>query len=271
MKKILCVVDSSPSIHHHIQFVGSLALDVEAKIILTSAQASRKSSLVASSRSNQEHLDEWHDYLSGILHVHSKIEPTDISSDPFQKLNLLGKSHDLITMSLTLENGKMRAAGLNLHRMLNEIQHPVLVVPNSITHWEVKRLIYAFDFRNDSPERLAQLGNLADWFKVGIKFYTLQSGDLSLQEQETRNLVFNKFLETRRGRNNVTFEPTAYPTKLSFDKNYKPGCEDLPVLTVQPLGLLDRLLGRDELTDAIQKNNSPYLVIHQPATAIKSE
>jgi hypothetical protein len=250
--------------NQHIQFVGGLALEVDAKIFLVSAQVRSKSSLVASGPSTREHLDEWHDYLSGIRHVHSDIEPEDISSNPYEKLNAMGDRYDLITMSLSsLDNGKMRAVGLSLHRISNEIQQPVLLVPDDITHWEVKRLVYAFDFKHDSTEQLLQLSQLADWFKAGIKLYTLPSDDLSLQEQEKRNSVINKFRETRRGRNNVTFEPTAYPTKALFERSYKADYGDLPVLTVHPTGLLDRLFGKDELKEIISQKSSPYLIIHQ--------
>lgn len=263
MKKILCLVDSSAYMNQHIQFVGSLAKDIVAKVYLISVATHSKHAVVSSSSHDRlEHLDEWHDYLSGIRHISTEIESAEIMDSPYQKLNELGEHYDLMTMSLNSTESKMTAGGLSLTRVLNEIHKPVLLVPSEITRWEIKRLVYVFDFKQDTSEWLVRLGELADWFRCDIKIYILQNGDLSIHEENKRNSVFNKFTETRRGRNNIVLETTSFITQRQFEKSYTPEYGDLPVLRVYPAGLIERLFGKDDLRNVIRKNSNPFLIVH---------
>ena len=263
MKKFLSLISSSSYTTNYVQFIGSLARDLGAKIYLMSAMA-RPKELVLSDYSNSpiDHLDEWHDYLSSVKHVHSEIESTPLNKNDLQKLDDVSAKYPILTMPLEVDHARVLVAGLNLSRAQNEIHHPLLVVPYSVTRWKIKQLVHVCDLKSDTYEWLTQLGELADWFSAPLKLYLLQNGVNPTVEQNGRNSALVRFVESRKDHSTVEVETSDCATLQQFEKTHKLEYGDLPVLRVHAKNLLERLFGHDDLKDIISKHANPYLILH---------
>jgi Universal stress protein family len=264
MKTILCPVEASPSSYRLVQYVGDLAKDLQAKVFLVSVQNTKRKTLALAGSletSDHTHVDELHDYLSGIRHIPGGIEHERLEGNSYKKLGELADRYDLLVMANDPANKK----GLNLTKTIAETLVPLMIVPDEFPYKKNQRLLYAYDYQNEPEPPLVQLHWLADWFEADVRFLTVLPKHTKEEENEGMLAVQKRITNSWKGKRQISFDTTTYPDVPRGLENYVGLREqnDLLVLSVNHHNMLERIWHKSVVKELLHYTKHPYLIIHK--------
>jgi nucleotide-binding universal stress UspA family protein len=264
MKTILCPVDSSPSSYRLVQYVGDLAKDLQAKVFLVAAQPTKRKALALAGlqdKSDHTHIDELHDYLSGIRHIPGGVEQEGLEGKTYKKLGEMADRYDLLVMT----NDPSNKHGLDLTKTITATLVPLMVIPSEFRYRKNQRLLYAYDYQNEPEPPLVQLHWLADWFEADVRFLTVLPRHSKEEENEGLIAVQKRIANSWKGKRQVSFETTVYPDVPRGLENYVSLREqsDLLVLSVNHHNVLERIWHKSVVKELLHYTRHPYLIIHK--------
>jgi Universal stress protein family len=264
MKTILCPVDSSPVSYRLVQYIGDLAKDLQAKVFLIASQTTKNKSFAyagSQDSSDHTHIDELHDYLSGIKHIRGGIEQERIEGNAYKKLGEIADRYDLLIMASDPTNKD----GLDLTKTISETLVPLMVIPDKFLYKKCHRLLYAFDYQNEPEPPLMQLHWLADWFEADVRFLTVLPKHTKEEENEGLAEVQKRINHAWNGKRQISFDTVVYPDVPRGLENYVGIRErnDLLVLSVNHHNVLERIWHKSVVKELLHYTKHPYLIIHK--------
>jgi hypothetical protein len=266
MKDILCPVGSTSRTEGSIQYLGNLAHDTHAKVVLVSTEPARQKVMAISgthfdTEARPSKVAEVTDFLNAKMHVPSGIEPDTLAPNDYKKLGNVASRHDM--MMVPISSARQDAA-LDLNKIINETRVPIFLIPDEFKYRKIKCLIYAYDVKHEPEPPLKQLSQLASWFGADVRFISVFTKDAVTKERDLVHNLHVRLLQMWKGGTKISFDTIVYPQIPKFEEQYlgQPEQGDIQVISVSHQNFLDRLLHRG-VVDGIQHSKYPYVIIHK--------
>ncbi|WP_291792662.1 universal stress protein [Maribacter sp.] len=147
--------------------------------------------------------------------------------------------------------------------LLEEVNCPLLIVPNMEGTHKIKSIVYASDFEKDDINAISKLVEIAEPFNVQIKIlHIVMNNENDEEEQMSR---FKEVVKQKVEYQNIEFQLVSYPNVYDGLRNYisSNNVDIVAILEREEHGFLKKLFHKD-LTKKIESNiKIPMLSFNQ--------
>lgn len=268
MKTLLCPIDFSPASRWCIKYAAQLAHDRDAKIVLVVSHPVFEK--VPAGDWNQQELafstlEDWHDWVIHELQVRCETRKEIINN--YRQLSMLSDQFDLMVLGLT--KGKRGSildySGFDLLKVIRETLAPIVIVPENYEYRKIKRLLYAYDYHNDTNPPMQQIKWLSDWFGAEIVFISILPGDLPRKEEDKLNITADRINAQWAANKKIKFESIVYHDVSRCLEHYLSLWEenDLLVLSINHTTMLEKIWHKSVIRQLLKCGEHPYTVLHR--------
>ena len=202
MKTILVFTDNTKASEHAARFALIIAQSIQANILLAATCKVKNSSaemvLVGERSENMLVKDKWNCILedtTGLNHddgFRPELTEIDVSeNDENQLIQLINQRHIWLIIKGMSNDLPKDILSLNLNCILNRVQCPLLLVPETWTLKSIERIVYLADLRYCRIKIVRFLEELASPFKAEVSIANLAAKGLPHMADDYALSIFN--------------------------------------------------------------------------------
>jgi len=201
MKTILVFTDNTKAAEHAVRFALIIAQSVKANILLAVTCKVKNSSTkmaLASGTENVVEEDKWNYMLEDPIGIHDgddfrpELTEIDVSgNDEDQLIHLINQDHTWMMIKGMPAYTPTDTRPLNLNCILNRVQCPLLLVPETWKLKSLERVTYLADLRYCRINILRFLEELASPFKAAVSVVNLAAKGLPHMADDYALSIFN--------------------------------------------------------------------------------
>ncbi len=272
MKKILCPTDFSEAAQNGVAYAAKTAQVVEAQLVLFNVQSVAEAEFETITRGTAETFDAYEKEMESMsyriartfrISCYSKIQPS--SSSVASTIASFADDYDLVVMGTNGPDDIYQfLMGSNAYRACVKTNTPALLIPEKCNYYEIKNVVYAFDYLKD---RRLPLSQLKRWIKIwGADLSVLQVLEEAYSqevEDEVRELQY--IAQTLHADDiQLSFDTIrSYEIAQSIHSYMLRNKPDLLALCTVHRNLLERLFHNSLIRNISGTASYPVLIFHE--------
>lgn len=274
MKTILVPTDLSPTANNAIEYAAKLAQQLNAEIEIINIQSLSPiqpliSGIMAKEKvlETSKQLAEVCDDVSRTFNVpcNHSIETTIA---PLEKIigNKSGESNLIVMGTNGVDDVYQYIFGTNTHQVIRKSKCPVLVIPDGVSYGTVKKIVFAWDYKQDSIKSFLQLQDLLGMKEADLIFLHISKHHTSISDDVFR-AYREEILSYPGKKDKITFDriysedPDTFANRI--DEYMKDSKADLLATTYYDRGALKNIFHGTITKELSELITYPLLVMHE--------